>query len=436
MRQRLYQIDRKLGSWRRRGDGCRLKGAPRPQSDKRRDLVRISSSLVEGVRRNGVKYQTSKEIVQTVLEKLNEEFPEWDDQLSGLCRALNQETDLQSNSVDSLKLEQLFEHLVALTEDEQQRGWSCKDDTEEISTMFGDLLGLLTNANPKVVIHVLRTLKYEPLLTLVQYYQLESRKTLKRQSLQVLHESMLIQPDPICSILLTSRLPVQLAADIQANKVMSLLEQQCHVLCACLSYPNAMPRNHYDQLDEVFISCLLTAIEAEDAPHDPENLIPVMFLKCILSLNLHYQDLRSNKVCNVLKSRAHATVLSETLLVSFNRGENLTGYFPESKDGVRKIMLDLFGSPDTAELFFTNDVKVLIEVLHRNVIDRGEGDPERVYYLRLLDLVICNTEYQDHTHYKDDILQLLIQVKDEDNSDRESKFEAARILKKHSILST
>ena len=52
----------------------------------------------------------------------------------------------------------------------------------------------------------------------------------------------------------------------------------------------------------------------------------------------------------------------------------MTGNFAESEDGVRKIMLDLFGSPDTAELFFTNDVKVLLEVLHRNVIDRGEGD--------------------------------------------------------------
>ena len=61
--------------------------------------------------------------------------------------------------------------------------------------------------------------------------------------------------------------------------------------------------------------------------------------------------------------------------------ESLTDYFPESEDGVRKIMLDLFGSPDTAELFFTNDVKVLIEVLHRNVIDRGEGDPVSSYLL-------------------------------------------------------
>ena len=38
--------------------------------------------------------------------------------------------------------------------------------------MLEDLLGLLRNANPKVVIHVLQSLKYEPLLTLVNYYQL------------------------------------------------------------------------------------------------------------------------------------------------------------------------------------------------------------------------------------------------------------------------
>ncbi|XP_063684924.1 NCK-interacting protein with SH3 domain-like isoform X2 [Bolinopsis microptera] len=414
----------------------RTSGPSLMQKGKKAECVRISSSLVEGVRRNGVKYQTSKNIVQTVLERLSEEYPDWDEKLAGLCRALNQEADLQSNSVDSLKLEQLFEQLIALTEDDQQRGWSCKDDTEEISTMLTDLLGLLTNANPKVVIQVLQSVKYEPLLTLVEYYQLETRKPLKKQALQVLHESMLIQPDPICSILLTSRLPVQLASDIQANKVMSLLEQQCNVFCACLSYPNAMPRNHYDQLDEVFISYLMTAIEAEESPYDPENLIPVMFLKCVLSLNLHYTDLRNNKVCNVLKSRAHATVLSETLLVSFNRAENLTGYFPESKDGVRKIMLDLFSSPDTGELFFTNDVKVLIEVLHRNVIDRGEGDPDRVYYMQLLDRVISNTEYEDHSHYKYEILQVLQQVQDEESTDKESKSEAWKILKKHAILST
>ena len=40
----------------------------------------------------------------------------------------------------------------------------------------------------------------------------------------------------------------------QANKVMSLLEQQCDVFCACLAYPNAMPRNHYGTHTSYFYS--------------------------------------------------------------------------------------------------------------------------------------------------------------------------------------
>ena len=44
-----------------------------------------------------------------------------------------------------------------------------------------------------------------------------------------------------------------------------------------------------DQLDEVFISYLLTAVEADENPYDPENTIPTMFVKCLLSLNLHYK---------------------------------------------------------------------------------------------------------------------------------------------------
>ena len=38
--------------------------------------------------------------------------------------------------------------------------------------MLTDLTCLLKNANPNVVVAVLQRLKYEPLLTLVQYYQL------------------------------------------------------------------------------------------------------------------------------------------------------------------------------------------------------------------------------------------------------------------------
>ena len=40
----------------------------------------------------------SKEIVRTVLEKLIDEFPDWDSQLSGLCNALTHEVQLLYSS--------------------------------------------------------------------------------------------------------------------------------------------------------------------------------------------------------------------------------------------------------------------------------------------------------------------------------------------------
>ena len=62
----------------------------------------------------------------------------------------------------------------------------------------------------------------------------EKTGLLKRLALEVLFESMNIQADPICSILLTSRLPVQLATDIQ---VITLIKYV--ILCGLI---NCEPR--------------------------------------------------------------------------------------------------------------------------------------------------------------------------------------------------
>ena len=45
----------------------------------------------------------------------------------------------------------------------------------------------------------------------------EKRGQLKEKVLIVLFDSMKLSCDPVCSILLTSRLPVQLAVDVQVN---------------------------------------------------------------------------------------------------------------------------------------------------------------------------------------------------------------------------
>eukprot|EP00116_Pleurobrachia_bachei_P005960 sb/3466222/ len=287
-------------------------------------------------------------------------------------------------------------------------GWICRDDTEEIHTILTDIHSLLRNSNPRVVVRVLEEHKYEPLLTLVQYYMLEKRTALKRLTLEVILETIAVKPDPSCSIYLSSHLPIQLATDLQATNVLTLLERQVEVFVAVLVYPNTMPRNHHDLLDEEFIEFLLAAMERNE-PWDPEASIPHLFLNVILALNLHYSD-SENTVCAKLQSRGSATAFSENLLVAFNRGTDPAAQsYKTQVNSVKKLTRDVFLNRGAAEVFYTNDIKVLLEVLHRNAIDRDPGDQERAYYLEVLKLIVMNTDYTDHSHYKSELIHLASQ---------------------------
>lgn len=43
------------------------------------------------------------------------------------------------------------------------------------------------------------------------------------------------------------------------------------------------------------------------------------------------------------------------------------------------MFVDLFIAPETANLFYTNDNKVLIDILVRQLSDLSAGDPVRIF---------------------------------------------------------
>lgn len=47
---------------------------------------------------------------------------------------------------------------------------------------------------------------------------------------------------------------------------------------------------------------------------------------------------------------------------------------PAPPHSVLKLFLDLFSRKPTADLFYTNDVKVLIDIVVRNITDLSPGD--------------------------------------------------------------
>lgn len=43
------------------------------------------------------------------------------------------------------------------------------------------------------------------------------------------------------------------------------------------------------------------------------------------------------------------------------------------------MLVDLFSIPETTDLFYTNDIKVLIDILVRQLSDLSAGDPVRTF---------------------------------------------------------
>lgn len=129
---------------------------------------------------------------------------------------------------------------------------------------------------------------------------------------------------------------------------------------------------------------------------DVDDQIPDLFLNFVISFNLQFQEYNDNPVMIALSERNIAKFFTEKLLLLLNREGNLlllnyslyiTFCFLFVEDPIRifdhtpapphsllKLFIDLFNSEETANLFYTNDIKVLIDIVVRNISDLSPED--------------------------------------------------------------
>lgn len=51
---------------------------------------------------------------------------------------------------------------------------------------------------------------------------------------------------------------------------------------------------------------------------------------------------------------------------------------PSPQNAVHKMLIDVFGEQDTANMFYTNDLKVFIEIVARKLLDLSPEDKVRL----------------------------------------------------------
>ncbi|KAL0978063.1 hypothetical protein UPYG_G00165450 [Umbra pygmaea] len=383
----------------------------------------IGAELIELVRRNtGLSYELSRVAVGIVVGHLQTTLPQASSALEKVLLSLV-ESKVQSSVLpqgqvchDEQRLEVILADLARHVDDSQQRSWALHEDHALIACYLEELLKILTDADPEVCKKMCKVNHSEPVLSLVSYYQMEHRVSLRLLLLKVFG-AMCSLDAALISTLLNSILPMELARDLQTDTQEH--KKMCYttlVLTMIFSMGEQVPYHHYEHLNSSFIQFLLDVVE-DGLPSDPTEQLPDLFVNLILAFNLHFTVPSTNVIMQTVIKK-NVKVFSEKIVLLLNRGEDPVCVFkhtPPAPHSILKFLQDVFASRDSADIFYQTDMMVMIDIAVRCISDLSPGDKLRMEYLSLMHSIIRSTDYMEHRHRLSDLQGALQRILGEDD---------------------
>ncbi|XP_068998608.1 NCK-interacting protein with SH3 domain isoform X2 [Embiotoca jacksoni] len=394
----------------------------------------IGAELIELVRKNtGLSYELSRVAVGVVVGHLQTALPQASSDLEQVLLSLVESKDCRSGAAalpqgqvchDEQRLEVIFSDLARHRDDSQQRSWALHEDHALIACYLEELLKILTDADPEVCKRMCKANDCENVLSLVTYYQMELRVSLRLLLLKVFG-AMCSLDAALISTLLNSILPMELARDLQNDTQEH--QKMCYtalVLTMILSMGEQVPYHHYEHLNADFVQFLLGVVE-DGLPSDPTEQLPDIFLNLLLAFNLHHTAPSNNVIMQELKKK-NVKILSEKVLLLLNRGDDPVCMFkhtPPAPHAVLKFLQDVFASRETADIFYSTDMMVMIDIAVRQISDLSPGDKLRMEYLSLMHSIVGSTDYLEHQHRLSDLqgtLQRILREEEDPGEDEGS----------------
>ncbi|XP_069793009.1 NCK-interacting protein with SH3 domain isoform X1 [Narcine bancroftii] len=372
----------------------------------------IGAELIELVRKNtNLSYEMSRVAIGVVVGHIQSSVPSLTDVMEQILLTLVESKDLSSAlpqgqvCQDEQRLEVIFTDLARHKNDTQQRSWALHEDESIISCYLEELLGILTDADPQVCKRMIKKNHFEPILSLIAYYQMEHRVTLRLFLLKCFG-AMCNLDAAIISTLANSVLPMELARDMQADtKEHQKLCYSALLTTMVFSMGESLPYHHYEHLNSDFIQFLLHVIE-DGLISDPTEQLPDLFTNVLLSFNLHMLVPANNIIMKTLIKRENVKVFTEKLLLLLNRADDPVNIFkhqPQPPHSVLKFLQDVFAARETARIFYQTDMMVMIDIIVRQISDLSPGDKIRMEYLSLMHAIVRTTDYLCHRHRLSDL---------------------------------
>ncbi|XP_078065422.1 NCK-interacting protein with SH3 domain isoform X5 [Mustelus asterias] len=329
----------------------------------------IGAELIELVRKNtNLSYELSRVAIGVMVGHIQSSVPAVMDVMEQILLSLVESKDLSSAlprgqvCQDEQRLEVIFADLARHKNDSQQRSWALHEDESIISCYLEELLGILTDADPEVCKRMTKKNRFEPILSLIAYYQMEHRVTLRLFLLKCFG-AMCNLDATIISTLANSVLPMELARDMQSDT------KEHQKLC--------------------YSALLLTMIFSMGEPLPYHHYVP-----------------SSNIIMKTLIKQENVKVFTEKLLLLLNRADDPVSIFkhqPQAAHSVLKFLQDIFADKDTARIFYRTDMMVMIDIIVRQISDLSPGEKIRMEYLSLMHAIIRSTDYMCHQHRLPDL---------------------------------
>uniref|UniRef100_A0AAG5DX08 SH3 domain-containing protein n=1 Tax=Anopheles atroparvus TaxID=41427 RepID=A0AAG5DX08_ANOAO len=329
-----------------------------------------------------------------------------------LAAPLDVPDTLLGQTHDAHRLRVIFAELSDCKNDSEQRTWMLHEDEADISQYLAELIRILTDADPKICRSEMACDHYQSIINLVLYYQMETRWSIRKLLLKAFRAMCHLDYTTV-DILLGSVLPLELVQDMVSNpRCIEKLQELANMLIIIFSIGRRMPINQQDHLRADFVIFLLNLIETPPEC-DVQEVLPDIMINLILSFNLQFDNFADNVVLEAIEQFKTAKTFTEKILLLINREEDpvhTLKHTPVSINPVLKMLVDLFSRPETASIFYTNDNKVLIDILVRQLSDLSAGEPIRKWYLELCRKILRNTNYPEHQHRKQDLMKIFTRI--------------------------
>lgn len=263
------------------------------------------------------------------------------------------------------------------------------EDEGDITNYLTELIRILVDADPKICRYEMSVDAYNSVNNLVLYFQMESRWTIRKLMLKTFKAMCLL--DLTCvDILIGSVLPLELVQDMLMNPVnLEKLSEISVMLIMIWSAGHKMPISHFDLMKDEFVLFILNLIENPLQDDQTEFLSDAM-INLLLAFNLQFENYTENTILDTMRHVKTSKCFTEKILLLLNREDDPVFVLKHTKpkiNSVLKILVDLFSIQETSNLFYMNDIKVLIDILVRQLSDLSAGDPVRSVFFSLNKLI-------------------------------------------------